>query len=126
MEILVKTVEEQKKKSGGSKGWRWLLIVIPIILIGLFVAAWVTQKDRRELAKLRHEKNKRQIEKDNADSASKAAKEEEEVRTALARVDLAGEAINEIDRRIEEARKRHAENKKLIGRLRWNDLPSGE
>ena len=127
MEVLVKTVEAvEKRKSKGGKSWLSLLIIIPLILVGLFVAAWVTQKDRRELAKLRHEKNKRRIEKENADTASKMVREEKEIQAALERVDLAGEAINEIDRRMTEASRRHEKNKKLIGRLRWRDLPPGQ
>ena len=124
LDKIVNAIDRQREKKNSSP-WVWL-ILIPLVLAGIAIAAWVSTKDRRELAKLRHEKNKREIESENAFAEAEAKKSEAEAEEALKRVAEAEAEIITIDKRLKEVEKRHDENKELIERVTWDDLPVGK
>lgn len=118
-------LREQKSK-GGPRGWISAIGVIALVLVGIAVAVWVTQKNRRELAKLRHQRVKANIESANALAEERVAKNEIEAAAAKKRVRLAETKIESINKQIAEANARHDENQSLVRRMRWSDLPSGQ
>ena len=126
LDKLVKAVESQKSSESKGKGWmKWIPIVLSS-LFGMFLSAWIQYKDGRELAKLRHEKTKRLVEKRQAEVAAAVASHEEVLAGAMMRVSEAKERIEQIDFQIEEALERHEKNLAQIDRLRWSDLPSAD
>ena len=55
-------VQDNKKPGkGGGKSWLGTLAIIVAILAGVAVWSWISWRRGRELAKLRHEKNKTKI-----------------------------------------------------------------
>ena len=89
-----------------SKSWIWAIIIPIIVLAGIAVFAWIARRHGRELAKLRHEKNKAKIlaEKEAQDLALSQHQYSRE--QAQKKVDAANEKLRvvEADLRAEEAR----------------------
>lgn len=117
-------IEGQRKP--GSKSakswWRWPLLVL-LVMLGMFVASYVLNRNGRELAKLRHEKNKREIEEGNARAELLLNIEENRSRVALAEVKKARVALLDIERQLTEEEAKHEQDKAAIDRMRWSDLP---
>jgi septal ring factor EnvC (AmiA/AmiB activator) len=118
---FVETKKEAKKE--GNAGWITGLIVFIVALIGVFVFAWQANKKAKELAKLRHEKNKREIERKNAETARQVAKNDEESdRLGKQISDLGGE-IHKTEVAIERAKEaRHKDREAINSITSWNDI----
>ena len=123
LEALIKDNSKAIDKSGGRVGASaiWSILIPILVLIGIAAFTWYSRKNGRELAKLRHEKNKAKILADQAEIGvaiqrymsaieafkKKAAKQQDELR------------IIEADIRAEEAR--HEADRRAIDRMRsWD------
>jgi transcription elongation GreA/GreB family factor len=87
---------------------------------------YVLNRNRKELAKLRHERNKAEIEKENELANGIAQKEIDKAKAALKKINEAERRIQDIDERLAAAEAKHAEDTKAIDRMRWGDLPRGD
>lgn len=122
----VSRVDDQKAEQGGARSWwRWPLLLV-LVLAGLAVAAWIVRRDRLELAKLRHEKNKAEIEQDNARAELLANVEEGRVRDALAEVRESTARVAELTTRLRKAKEKYNADQQAIARLSWRDLRRAE
>ena len=122
LEKLADRLGRQRTPEGKARSWwRWPLIIL-LILIGLAVAAWVINRDRRELARLRHEKYKREQEARNAAVDAQVAATEAATDAALERVSETTHAIDAADAQLAKARRKYERDEAAIDRLRWSDL----
>lgn len=124
---LAKAVEAQKPDTGsGAKSWwRWPLLII-LVLVGVLVAAWALNRDRRELARLRHARNKARIEEDNATAETKAALSEATVEAALTKVIRSKVLVANLDKQIAQGEAAHAKRLADIKKITWGDLPRAD
>jgi hypothetical protein len=116
------TSHKTEKKRGAW--WRWPLIIV-LVLFGFAIMAWVLGRNRRELARLRHEKNKREILAANAKTLAAVGVEEETAETRLQAANESLKRVEEINQKIREAEKRYEENRHHASRITWADLPAG-
>jgi len=115
-------VNDNKKKSGGGKSWVGVVVIIAVVLIGTAVWSWISWRRNKELAKLRHEKNKAKIFKEKAELDKKLSKNLVVVLEAAKRIDKAENEIRvlEADMRAEE--KRYEADLRAIDSIRsWRD-----
>ena len=127
LDRIANAIEAQKPDRGdGAKSWwRWPLLIM-LILAGLAVAAWVATRNARELARLRHEKFKRnQLARQAAVDAQVASNNTKRDR-ALAEVEKQNEKLLEAKLRLHAAERRHEFNRESIRRLTWASLPRGD
>jgi septal ring factor EnvC (AmiA/AmiB activator) len=115
--------KQEAKKESGSSSWIVAIVMVFVVLIGVFVFAWVANKNAKELAKLRHEKNKREIEEENAKVAAEAEKNDVK-RAELEK--LASETRAEIDK-VDKAIKnveaaRDTDRAAIDSITSWNDI----
>jgi hypothetical protein len=83
----------------------------------------VSSKNSRELAKLRHEKNKRKVEEENLQVKIHRELNDKRILNLAIEVDKNKIKIEDIDRKIEEAKKAHQENLKNINSITgWKDI----
>lgn len=115
-------MDKTRWSDGKPAPWFWIIAVV-VFLLGLAIAAWVLGKNREELAKLRHEKEKAKIEKADAEAALAAAKEDEIKEAALARVAAADTQLEDLDLVLKTTKETFAKNLAAANRLRWSDLP---
>lgn len=101
---IVQGHKDQDK--GGGKNWVGTLIIIAVVLVGVAVWSWISWMRGRELAKLRHEKNKAKILKEKAELEKKLTNNKLTYIEAGKRIEAADSrlAIIEADIRAEEAR----------------------
>ena len=120
---FVETKKEKRQEGNGKAGWITGIIVFIVALIGVFVFAWQANKKAKELAKLRHEKNKREIEQKNAETQRRATendKESEELGKQIVKV--RGEIL-EVDNAMAEAEKARSRDREAINSITsWNDI----
>ena len=118
---FVETKKESKKD--GKAGWITGIIVFLVALIGIFVFAWQANRKAKELARLRHEKNKREIEQKNAEVQVKVDendKKSEELKKQIG--DLRTE-IHKADVAIEQAKEARRLDQEAINSITsWNDV----
>jgi uncharacterized protein HemX len=111
---------------GGTKrvgsSWIWKLILPLVVLIGIAAFAWFANKSNRELAKLRHEKNKAKILKDQAVVQAKIATNDEYIAEQQKIYDAAQERIKIIDADIAAGEKQYEADLRAIDSIRsWDD-----
>jgi uncharacterized protein HemX len=112
----------KKSTKSGGKAWVGILVSIVVALVGVAVSAWFAWRRNKELAKLRHEGNKRKILLAQEIAANLVAKNDAEIAKAQARVEAAKEKLkaNMADIRAEEAR--HEADLRAIDSIRsWRD-----
>lgn len=129
LERLAGVADAQRDPTTGRPRsvWRWIVLAV-VVLVGAGVVVWLWRlrdAERRELARLRHEKNRAALEADNARAAAAAAELEEEMRAALRRVADSEVRVARIDEELAAAEDRHDEALDAIGRLTLRDLPVG-
>ncbi|MEE9358884.1 MAG: hypothetical protein V3U85_00220 [Hyphomicrobium sp.] len=127
IEAIAKAVTAQKPKEGGGarSWWRWPLLIV-LVLIGVLVAAWVISRDRRELARLRHERNVQRIKSENAKANLEAAENERIAEQALERVEQSKLIVEALNNQIAEIEAAHAKRKLEIDAITWGDLPRAD
>lgn len=119
------TDNKGKASGGGGSVWRYAIVIIAVVA-GIAVWSWVSWRKNRELANLRHEKNKAKILSDKAKVMQAVAEADEQIRDAQTQIDAAAEAIRiaEADIRAEEAR--YEADMRAIDSIRnWNDVLPG-
>lgn len=125
LDRLLDAVSKHKDESNQVKGWwRWP-IVIALVLFAVAIFAWFMRRGNRELAKLRHEKKKRQVAAEQAIVDAKVDEEKRVIAEYQEKIDEANRRIEEIDAEIAKVEARHAENKRAIDAIRtWDDVGS--
>jgi len=115
-------VTENKKATGGGKSWVGTLIIIAVVLAGIALWSWISWGRNKELAKLRHEKNKAKILKEKAEVDAKVAEGHKVVEEAQKRIDSAEEKLRIIDADIRAEEKRYEADLRAIDSIRsWRD-----
>jgi len=110
---------ETAARVGTSSIWSILLPVV--VLIGIAVYSWYARKNSRELAKLRHEKNKAKILKNKAMLDSELAGGQVKIDEIMKRVEELDEKIRIIDTDIRAEESRHEADVRAIDRMRTWD-----
>ena len=124
LESLVKS--KSKPVDGGSKrkgkSWIWTIIIPVIVLAGMALFTWIASRGNRELAKLRHEKNKEAILLAQAITDKKVAENDAKIAEAQKKIDASKERLRVIyaDQAAEE--KRYEADLRAIDSIRsWSD-----
>ena len=120
---LLKKLSDSVEKKKNENSWIAYVAISGISLVSIFIFAWVSSKNSRELAKLRHEKNKRKVEEENLQVKIHRELNDKRILNLAIEVDKNKIKIEDIDRKIEEAKKAHQENLKNINSITgWKDI----
>lgn len=100
-----------------GKSWVWSIILPVIVLAGMALFAWYKMRGNRELAKLRHEKNKEAILLAQSQAAKKVAENDAKIAEAQKKIDASKERLRVIyaDQAAEE--KRYEADLRAIDRI---------
>jgi uncharacterized protein HemX len=104
-----------------SKSWYWAIILPVIVLAGIALVAWLSQRSNRELAKLRHEKNKTKILKDQAVVQAKIATNDEFIAEQKKIFNASQKRLRIIESDIAAEEKRHETDMHALHRIRTWD-----
>jgi len=120
---LKKIVSDNKEPTkGGGKSWVWTLAIVAVVLVGIAVWAWISFRHGRELAKLRHEKNKAKILADQAVVDGKVAEGNEAILKAKKVIEKAEDSLRVIESDIRAEEKRYEADLRAIRSIRsWRD-----
>ena len=126
---LIKAAGSQKDEGAGAKNWwRWPLLIV-VVLIAVAVFAWMSRRNAKELAKLRHEKKKREVAAAQADSDRKVAVSRTEINEHAKKVRESMDRVKAINAEIRDVEAKFEADKEAISRIRtWDDVgsePSG-
>lgn len=109
---------------GGGKSWLGTLIILAVVLAGVAIWAWVSMRRNRELAMLRHEKEKARIEADQAVMHSQIAKDNLVLVERQKETVAAQEALRVIAADLQAEEARYEADRRAIDRIRsWDDVP---
>ena len=127
LERIISAIERQKPDEGGGakSWWRWPLLIV-LVIAGLTVAAWISTRHQRELAKLRHDKFKHGERAKQARLDASVSASETEKAHHIAEANRQRYYANEMDTDIREAEARYAKHRDRIDRISWGDLPRGD
>lgn len=107
---------------GGGKSWLGTLVIIAVVLVGVAVWSWIAWRQGRELAKLRHEKNKAQITKETALVKTRVAENDAVVIQQQQIFDDAEKTLQAIEADIKAEGKQYAADMRAIDSIRsWRD-----
>ena len=107
---------------GGGKSWLGTLIIIAVVLVGIAVWSWITFGRNRELARLRHEENKRKILKEQDELLVKVAEKDKESEALRKRIAAADKELELIDADIRAEEDRYEADMRAIDSIRsWRD-----
>ena len=120
LEGIVSKNKEPTK--GGGKTWRSGLIIVAVVLVGLLVWYWVYTKRGRELAKLRHEKNKAKILKEDALWKMTVSKNDAVIASQEKKFEIAAKKQREVEVLIRAEEGRYEADLRAINSIRsWRD-----
>lgn len=118
----VESMQERGRERGGHPWW-WWVAGIAIAAIGLAVGAWYLGQDRRELARLRHERFKLEQEMRGAQISAQVASERQVSLEAEARAQQSQVEIAAVELAIQASKLRHAQDLAAVARIRsWRDV----
>ena len=125
---LLKTVEanrvpDDEKKTASPKSWISAIIIFFVVMIAVLVFAYVSTRNSKELARLRHEKNKRDIMAKNKEAMSSVEKNDVAIAEHEVAIETLHKEMDGIDAeiaKIEHARKMDHKAIELI--TRWRDI----
>lgn len=124
LEGLIKSNQKPAEQGGGSKSWLGTLIIIVVALAGVALWSWISWRKNRELAALRHEKEKARIQGDQAQLRKEVADGAAEVAKSQKEIDAARETVRIIEADIRAAEERYEADRRAIDRIRsWDDVP---
>lgn len=125
---LEQLIKDRQPKEGESRSWVTYLIMGLLAIAGMAVFTYLRRKNLRELARLRHEHNKRKILANKAKVDSDVTR----LRSAIEQMERKRKRFVEEMRIIsadyEHERALHEANQQAIDRIRsWRDVaPSGD
>jgi len=129
LERIIKAIEKRrpddKSRSGAKRWWHWPALIL-LVLVGLAVATWLGTRHRRELAKLRHQRFKREEEARQAEMKVAIAENQLAKDKALKKAEVARKRAASADAKMTKAVARYEKDKHRIAKLRWGDLPRGD
>jgi len=107
---------------GGGKSWVSTLVIIAVVLVGVAVWSWISWKNGRELAKLRHEKNKAKILAEKAEVDLLVEKGNEAIAAKIKIVDAAEEKLRVVEADILAVEAHYEADMRAIDSIRsWRD-----
>jgi uncharacterized protein HemX len=119
--LLAAVSKHKDEKYQVKSWWRWF-IVIALVLFAVAIYVWLMRRGTKELARLRHEKKKAEIEKMQAIVDAKVDEESRVLREYAEKIDVANRRLEEIDAQILEVEERNAKNTRAIDDIRtWDD-----
>lgn len=126
LEAIVKSKSKSVDRAHGnparvSKSWYWAIILPVIVLAGIALVAWLSQRSNRELAKLRHEKNKTKILKEQTELFLELNKSHDQVAEAQKQIDASRDRLRVIEADITAEEKRHETDMHALHRIRTWD-----
>ena len=125
-ELLVKIeriVNDNKGTDGGAKSWLSTVIIIVTVVVGIAIWSWISFRQNRELAKLRHEKEVARIQAEKAAVDAEVAANDTVVAEAKKKIAELEERIGYIDADIRAVEEQYAADLRAIDRIRsWNDV----
>lgn len=122
---LESIVSDNKAKApaSGGKSWVSTLIIVAVVLVGIAVWSWISFRNGRELAKLRHEKETARILAEKAVVDAKLEVNEAVKREAKAKQVQAEERLKLIEADVRAAEEKHAADLRAINSIRsWRDV----
>ncbi len=124
LEGIMKANQAPAATGGGSKSWIGTIIMVVVALAGAAIWAWLSARANRELAALRHEKEKARIEADQAAARATVTANDQAIAAAQKDVAAAAEKLRLIDAEIRTEEARHEADRRAIDRIRsWDDVP---
>lgn len=122
---LEKAVNDQAKKGSTTKWWIAAGVSLVVVVAGV-AWYWVRLRDGRELARLRHEKEKQRILADRAAVEAKVARSREEVARLDKEIAAAHDHLRRIEADIRLKESHYEASRQAIDRIRsWGDLATG-
>jgi uncharacterized protein HemX len=123
---LDQLINERRDVDGKSKGWIATLIMAVLAIGGMAVFSWVKMRHGRELARLRHEKNKNAILARKATVDQRAASMRSEIVRFQKEVERLAENMRRIYADIRHEEALYEANNEAIDRIRsWRDVSAG-
>lgn len=120
---LESIVKENKAAEGGGKSWIGTLVIIAVVLVGIAVWSWISYRQGRELAKLRHEKETQRILAEKAVADAKVVANDAAIAAAKKEAEKVAEHLEIIEADIRAEEERHAADLRAIDRIRsWRDV----
>lgn len=122
---LIGAIDQNKDDKAGAKNWwRWPILIV-LMLAAVAVFAWISNRDAKELANLRHEKKKAELERDQAQIDALIAKDAAQVELHQKEIDAASARIEKLNKEFQETRDDLAKKIAAIDRVRtWEDVAS--
>lgn len=115
-------VANNKAPTGGGKSWVSTLIIIAVALAGIAIWAWVSWRQGKELARLRHQKEVDRIRLANKVIEDAIASDKIQIDNLDARYADAEKSLAAIEARIETVEAKHRADKAAIASIRsWRD-----
>jgi len=119
---LKEIVDKKAPTKNGSKSWLNALVLIAVVLVGVAVWSWVSFRRGRELAKLRHEKNKAKILKEGSITKAWVTDNDEIVAAQDKIFNAADKYLKVIEADIRAEEKRYEADMRAIDHIRsWRD-----
>lgn len=120
-ELLKKLSSFSDKKKENS--WISSIIIFFVSVFAIFIFAWVSGRNAKKIAELKHEKNKKEVEKDNLDIVMHRELNEERILDLAIKIDNNKTELKNINKKIQSAAKAHQENLKNINSITgWKDI----
>lgn len=124
LEGLIKSNQKPAEQGGGGKSWISTLIIIVVALAGVAIWSWISLRKNRELAALRHEKEKARIEADQAEMHAELAEHDQVLKERQRELEAARENIRIIEADLAASEARYEADRRAIDRIRsWDDVP---
>ena len=125
---LLKVVERNRaidNESGNAKsnGWVSAIIIFFVVLIATFVFAYVSNRNSKELAKLRHDKNKRKILAENKEALAATTQNDFIITRCETEITELQREMDGIDMRLDKVEHARKTNHKAIELITsWRDI----
>jgi septal ring factor EnvC (AmiA/AmiB activator) len=117
------TETKKEEKRDGKAGWIAGIVMFFVTVIGLIVFAYVANRKAKELARLRHEKNKREIESKNAEVNRRVAENDKEKERLGNEISELRGKINQANVAVEKAKEVRRKDQEAINSITsWNDI----
>lgn len=115
---------KSKDKAGGKASWvTGAIAAVLAILASFAVWSFISWRRNKELAKLRHEKNKAKILAEKADTDLLVAKGDEQIKESIKNAKIVLERIRVVEADIRAEESRYEADMRAIDSIRsWDDI----